>query len=67
MDFNFSGVKKKLNGRTRKVAYYVMNYVEYGELFRIIENFPSFTEKIARYFFRKLLRGIFLRIHNNSN
>ena len=57
MDFNFWGVKKKISGRTRKASYYVMNYVEYGELYRIIEGFPSFSERTARYFFKKLIRG----------
>ena len=34
MDFNFCGKLKKNNGKKTQLAYYVMNYVEYGELFR---------------------------------
>ena len=57
MDFNFSGCQKKQNGKTAKVAYYVMNFMEYGELFRLIEISPLLSERAARYFFKKLIRA----------
>jgi serine/threonine protein kinase len=65
MDFNFSGILRKLNGKSTKIAYYVMNYAEYGELYRLIEVNPLMSEKTARFFFRKLVRSVDF-IHNNN-
>ena len=54
---NLAGEYKKSDGFVKKVVYYVMKYAEYGELFEILQQFESFPERIARYYFRQLIEG----------
>jgi len=52
------GKYQKPNGKIKNVIYYVMKYAEYGELFEILQKTTSFSERIARYYFRQLIEGI---------
>ena len=55
---NLNGECKRTDGRITKVAYYVMKFAEYGELFKIIQNTPNFSEKCTRYYFHQLIQSI---------
>ena len=57
---NLNGECKRTDGRITKVAYYVMKFAEYGELFKIIQNTPNFSEKCTRYYFHQLIKSISL-------
>lgn len=54
---NLNGECKKPNGKAVKVVYYVMKYAEYGELFELLQKTNSFSEEMARYYFRQLVES----------
>jgi serine/threonine protein kinase len=56
---NLNGKYSKYNGRSWKVAYYVMSFAEYGEFYSFLQFTPSFNENLARYYFHQLITGIF--------
>ena len=56
---NLNGECKKVDSVITKVVYYVMKFAEYGELLKIIQNTPKFSEKVARYYFHQLIQSIF--------
>jgi serine/threonine protein kinase len=62
---NLKGEIKKPNGKIIKVVYYVMKFAEYGELFEILQQTTSFSERIARYYFRQLAQSV-EHLHKHS-
>jgi len=54
---NLRGEYKKPNGKIVKVVYYVMRFAEYGELFEILQKTTSFSERLARYYFKQLIES----------
>jgi len=54
IDFNFEG---KLEGG-KPVAYYIMEFVELGEFYGLIERAEFISETLASYFIRQLLNNI---------
>ena len=44
-------------GHKRPVVYHVTNYAKYGELYNLIKDTGSFSERLARTYFVQLLRG----------
>jgi len=55
---NLRGEYKKPNGKIVKVVYYVMRFAEYGELFEILQKTTSFSERLARYYFKQLIESV---------
>lgn len=54
---SIAGTLIKARGTKKTVAYYVMAYARYGELYRITKETGRFTEIQARTFFFQLLDG----------
>lgn len=52
------GTLVKTSGRKKYVAYYVMPYAKYGELYRLVKETGRFSEMQARSFFCQLLDGM---------
>ena len=48
------GIYKKVDGRTIKVAYFVMKYALYGEIFELIES-QILSENLSKYIFHNIL------------
>ena len=58
IDFSYSAVYTDSNGNKLNVYYISLEYAKYGELFDIIVNTGSYSELIARYYFRQLIDWI---------
>lgn len=52
-----SGTYIKNNGNKKNIAYYIMSYAKYGEIYRLIRETGRFNEIQARSFFVQLLDG----------
>ena len=60
------GALDLLNGsKPTEVLYIIMDFVENGELFNIVESTGKFSEPTARYYFRQLLSAINY-LHNTA-
>lgn len=56
-DVNFEGILVKNGRQPKTICYYVMEFVEYGELFSLIEQNSMVSELDAKYLFRKIFIG----------
>ena len=52
-----SGILEKSDFKIKKIAYYIMPYAVYGELFNVISLSGRFDEKLARTYFLQLHYG----------
>ena len=53
------GALDLLNGsKPKEVLYIIMDFVQNGELFNIVESTGKFSEDTARYYFRQLLSAL---------
>lgn len=57
VDANFRGEYHKPGTQPTKVCYYVMELVEYGELFGLIKNGGPLSEDSVRYLFQGIITG----------
>ncbi len=48
----------KHSGETRHVNYIVMPLAQYGEIFRMVSETGRLSEELARYFFKKIVKGL---------
>ncbi len=44
-------------GHKRNIVYHVTCYAKYGELYQIIKDTGSFSERLARTYFLQLIKG----------
>lgn len=58
LDVNFDGILVKNGRQPYKVAYYVMDFVEYGELYNLLDFQQTegmLTENSIKFLFKKIL------------
>ena len=57
-EYNLSGeLVVKPDGRCIQIFFIVLELVDHGDLFSIIES-GNFSERLARYFFKQILDGV---------
>lgn len=56
-DLNFDGVLIKQGRQPQSVCYYVMSYVEYGEMYNLVDLGEAISEGTAKFLFRKIFSG----------
>lgn len=58
-EYNLQGeLVVKPCGKCTQVYFIVLEFVEYGDLFSLIEQRGEFSERVARFFFKQLLEGV---------
>lgn len=50
--------KPEVIKRTAPVCYYVMNFAEFGEVFRLVELNERLSESLVRFLFKQLVDGL---------
>lgn len=63
VDVNFQGDYHKPGNQPFKVSYYVMELIEYGELFNLVREEAPLTEDCLRLLFRRLVSAV-IEVHS---
>jgi serine/threonine protein kinase len=53
--FKENGIYTKNNGQKVEISYYVMKYIQNGELFNIVYKNKAFSENLSRFYFHQLV------------
>jgi serine/threonine protein kinase len=57
-EFNEASIMKKANGKEATVAYIAQEPIMGGELYQYVNSTGAFSEKICRYFFKQMIKGL---------